>query len=95
MRTSAPSRRPAGKRNAAAVAVAAAAAAGSVVIDAYTDWYRGLNRPARHAPSGAYGLVWTPLYASIAFAAGHAPGRARGRLARCLCYPAGRRTPCA
>ncbi|MEU3907882.1 tryptophan-rich sensory protein [Streptomyces goshikiensis] len=60
------------------VAVAAAATAGSVAIDVHTDWYRSLNGLAWQPPSGAYGLVWTPLYASIALAAGQARGRTRG-----------------
>ncbi|GAA2774492.1 TspO/MBR family protein [Streptomyces lavendulae] len=64
---------------AASVAVAAAATAGSVAVDADSDWYVGLHKPAWQPPSWAFGLVWTPLYASIAFAAGHALGRARGR----------------
>ncbi|MFH7594434.1 TspO/MBR family protein [Streptomyces racemochromogenes] len=64
---------------AAAVAVAAAATAGSVAVDADGAWYRGLRKPAWQPPPWAFGAVWTPLYASIAFAAGHALGRSRGR----------------
>ncbi|MFE3578637.1 TspO/MBR family protein [Streptomyces vinaceus] len=64
---------------AAAVAVAATATAGSVAVDADSDWYRSLHKPAWQPPSWAFGLVWTPLYASIAFAAGHALGGTRGR----------------
>ncbi|MGW8780867.1 TspO/MBR family protein [Streptomyces sp. NPDC055796] len=64
---------------AAAVVVAAAATAGSVAVDADSAWYRSLRKPAWQPPSWAFGVVWTPLYASIAFAAGHALGRTRGR----------------
>ncbi|MFF4299209.1 TspO/MBR family protein [Streptomyces vinaceus] len=64
---------------AAAVAVAAAATAGSVAVDADSAWYRSLCKPAWQPPPWAFGAVWTPLYASIAFAAGHALGRTQGR----------------
>lgn len=63
----------------AAAAVAVAATAGSVAVDADSDWYRSLRKPGWQPPSWAFGLVWTPLYASIAFAAGHALGRTQGR----------------
>ncbi|MFE1381860.1 TspO/MBR family protein [Streptomyces sp. NPDC058740] len=63
----------------ASVVVAASAAAGSAAVDADSDWYRGLSKPGWQPPSWAFGVVWTPMYASIAFAAGHALGRTRGR----------------
>ncbi|MEU0786074.1 TspO/MBR family protein [Streptomyces sp. NPDC006173] len=63
----------------AGVAVAAAAVAGSVAVDPGSDWYRRLNKPTWQPPSWAFGAVWTPLYASLAFAGGHALNRAQGR----------------
>ena len=62
-----------------AVAVGAAAAAGALAVDPDSAWYRGLAKPRWQPPPPAFGAVWTPLYASIAWAAGRALGRARGR----------------
>ncbi|MEU8343888.1 TspO and MBR related proteins [Actinomadura meyerae] len=64
---------------ATAAATAAAAAIGSKAVNANTVWYRSLSKPAWQPPSWAFGLVWTPLYASIAWAGGHALLRAGGR----------------
>jgi translocator protein len=64
---------------ATAAAVTATAAAGSVAVDTGTGWYRTLEKPPWQPPSWAFGAVWTPLYASIAFAGGHALLRTRGR----------------
>jgi tryptophan-rich sensory protein len=61
---------------AAATAVAAAAATGAAAVDADSAWYRALRKPGWQPPSWAFGAVWTPLYATIAYAAGHALGRA-------------------
>lgn len=60
----------------AATAVAAAAAAGARAVDADSAWYRALRKPDWQPPPWAFGAVWTPLYATIAYAAGHALGRA-------------------
>jgi translocator protein len=65
-------------------AAAAAAAAGAVPVDPDSDWYRGLAKPSWQPPPQAFGLIWTPLYASIAWSAGHALGRTRGRQRRAL-----------
>ncbi|MFE0577321.1 TspO/MBR family protein [Streptomyces sp. NPDC058874] len=62
-----------------AAAVAATAAAGAKAVDADSSWYRALNKPSWQPPPAAFPVVWTPLYASIAFAGGRALGRARGR----------------
>ncbi|MFE9046504.1 TspO/MBR family protein [Streptomyces sp. NPDC007818] len=63
---------------AAAAAVAAAAVVGSRAVDADSAWYKTLDKPDWQPPSWAFGAVWTPLYASIAWAAGRGLGRARG-----------------
>ncbi|MCS0634595.1 tryptophan-rich sensory protein [Streptomyces sp. LP05-1] len=62
---------------AGAVAVAASAVAGARAVDPDSDWYRSLDKPPWQPPPPVFGLVWTPLYASIAWAAGHALLRAR------------------
>ncbi|MGW1249466.1 TspO/MBR family protein [Streptomyces sp. NPDC002535] len=62
-----------------AIAVAAAAAAGARAVEPNTEWYRSLRLPAWQPPPWAFGAVWTPLYASLAFAGGHASGRIQGR----------------
>ncbi|QEV09913.1 TspO/MBR family protein [Streptomyces prasinus] len=61
---------------AAAAAVAATATAGARAVDADSTWYRTLRKPSWQPPPWAFGAVWTPLYATIAYAAGHSLGRA-------------------
>ncbi|MFJ9735482.1 TspO/MBR family protein [Streptomyces sp. NPDC101171] len=61
---------------ATAAAVAVTAAVGATTADPDSTWYASLRKPSWQPPSWAFGLVWTPLYASIASAAGHALGRA-------------------
>ncbi|MGW1963561.1 TspO/MBR family protein [Streptomyces sp. NPDC001935] len=65
-------------------AVAAAAIAGSVAVDPDSAWYRRLEKPAFQPPPRAFAMVWTPLYASIAWAGGHALQQATGRHRRAL-----------
>lgn len=60
-------------------AAAATAAAGAAAVDPGSTWYRSLAKPPWQPPPRAFGLVWTPLYASIAWAGGHALQRAPGR----------------
>jgi benzodiazapine receptor len=60
-------------------AAAAAAAAGARAVDPGSAWYRGLRKPPWQPPPQAFGLVWTPLYASIAWAGGRALRQADGR----------------
>ncbi|MEU4238534.1 TspO/MBR family protein [Actinoplanes sp. NPDC026619] len=67
---------------ATAAAVTATAAAGSAVVNTGTRWYRTLDKPSWQPPSWAFGAVWTPLYASIAWAGGHAVLRTRGAARR-------------
>lgn len=60
--------------------VTLAAAAGSVAADPGSAWYRSLHKPRWQPPPAAYALVWTPLYAAIAYAGARALSRAsRGR----------------
>ncbi len=47
-------------------------------------WHRSLRTPPRQPPPWAFGTVRTPLYAAIAWAGGHAPGRTRGPARRAL-----------
>ncbi|WP_431964963.1 TspO/MBR family protein [Actinacidiphila sp. bgisy160] len=61
------------------MATAAAAAAGAAAVKPDSAWYTGLLKPRWHPPSWAFGAVWTPLYAGVAWAAGRAFDRARGR----------------
>ncbi|MET8756001.1 TspO/MBR family protein [Streptomyces sp. NPDC004667] len=63
---------------AAAAAVATTAVAGSLPVDPAGSWYRSLRKPVWQPPSWLFGVVWPPLYASLALAGGHAFGRARG-----------------
>ncbi|MEW2133764.1 TspO/MBR family protein [Streptomyces sp. NPDC005435] len=63
----------------AAVAVAATAVAGARAVDADSTWYRLLDKPAWQPPGWAFAVVWTPLYASVAWAGGRGLARARGR----------------
>ncbi|MFD7200629.1 tryptophan-rich sensory protein [Streptomyces sp. NPDC059893] len=58
---------------AGAVAVTAAAAAGSAAVDPDSSWYRRLSKPSRPPPAWAFGAVWAPRYASIAWAGGVMP----------------------
>jgi len=69
---------------ATAAAVTAAAAIGSEAVNAGSAWYRSLAKPPWQPPSWTFGVVWTPLYASIAWAGGRALLRARGRGRRAL-----------
>ncbi|MER6630925.1 TspO/MBR family protein [Streptomyces sp. NPDC000987] len=62
---------------ATASAVAATAVLGGLAVDADSPWYRRLDKPRWQPPSRAFGLVWTPLYVSVAAASGRALLRAR------------------
>ncbi|GGQ11114.1 tryptophan-rich sensory protein [Actinomadura coerulea] len=69
---------------ATAAAVTAAAAAGAKAVDPDSRWYRALDKPPWQPPSWAFGVVWTPLYATVAWAGGRALLRSRGRRRRAL-----------
>jgi translocator protein len=60
-------------------AVAATAAIGGVAADPGSAWYRSLRKPRWQPPPPAYALVWTPLYATIAYAGARALTRAQSR----------------
>ncbi|MFJ6792046.1 TspO/MBR family protein [Streptomyces angustmyceticus] len=69
-------------------AVTATAVVGARAVDADSTWYLGLDKPSWQPPAWAFGAVWTPLYASVAWAGGRAllharPGERR-RLAASL-----------
>lgn len=72
-----------------AAAVAAAAVLGARAVDAESRWYRGLRKPSWQPPPRAFGVVWTPLYASIAWAGGRALTQARGPAQRGLAVSLG------
>ncbi|MEU5882704.1 TspO/MBR family protein [Spirillospora sp. NPDC047279] len=57
-------------------AVTTAAGAGVLATDPDSDWYRELSKPPWQPPSAAFGLVWTPLYATIAYASARALDKA-------------------
>jgi translocator protein len=67
---------------AAATVVAATAAASSTAVNTGTAWYRTLRKPPWQPPSWTFGAVWTPLYATIAWSAGHAVLHTRGAARR-------------
>ncbi|MFA1542619.1 TspO/MBR family protein [Actinomadura monticuli] len=69
---------------ATSAAVTATAAIGSKAVNAGSSWYRSLAKPPWQPPSGTFGVVWPPLYASIAWAGGRALPRARGRRQQAL-----------
>lgn len=46
---------------------AAAAVVGSEGVKTDTLWYRTIDKPRWQPPSAAFPVVWTPLYAAIAY----------------------------
>lgn len=58
---------------------AATAALGSVGTDPGSAWYQSLEKPSWQPPPGAFPLVWTPLYAAIAYGTGRAIEQAEPR----------------
>ncbi|MGW6207054.1 TspO/MBR family protein [Streptomyces sp. NPDC055089] len=57
---------------ATAAGVTVAAALGGWAVAPDTRWYRSLSKPPWQPPAPAFGVVWTPLYASVAWAGGRA-----------------------
>lgn len=55
-----------------ALAVTATAVVGGLSTDARSGWYARLRKPSWQPPPQAFGLVWTPLYATIAYASARA-----------------------
>ncbi|XUM02139.1 TspO/MBR family protein [Streptomyces venezuelae ATCC 10712] len=68
----------------AAAGVAATAVAGGMAVDPRSSWYRSLRKPSWQPPPWAFGAVWTPLYATLAYASGHALGITEGTRRRRL-----------
>jgi len=60
-------------------AVGATAIAGALAADPGNAWYLDLAKPSWQPPRRAFGVIWPPLYASIAWADGHALRRSSGR----------------
>ncbi|WP_327111285.1 tryptophan-rich sensory protein [Streptomyces sp. NBC_01341] len=72
-----------------AAAVTVAAVAGSWAVAPDTHWYRSLSKPSWQPPAWAFGAVWTPLYASIAWAGGRALLAARAEERKTLAMSLG------
>jgi benzodiazapine receptor len=58
-----------------AVGTAAAAVAGSLATDPGSAWFRRLDKPSWYPPPATFGIVWTGLYATTAWAAGEVLSR--------------------
>jgi tryptophan-rich sensory protein len=56
---------------------AAAAGVGSLGTDPASDWYESIEKPPWQPPPVAFPLVWTPLYAAIAYGTGRLVEQAR------------------
>jgi translocator protein len=72
-------------RLAAAAGTLATAVAGGLATDPGSRWFRTLDKPAWYPPPATFGIVWTGLYAGMAWAAGKVldrSGAARGPFAR-------------
>jgi tryptophan-rich sensory protein len=72
-------------RVAAAAATTLTAVAGSLATDPGSAWFRRLRKPPWYPPPATFGIVWTGLYAAMAWAGGEVlarAGAARAGLAR-------------
>lgn len=69
---------------ATSTAVLATVVVGGRAVEADSAWYRSLEKPAWQPPSWVFGAVWTPLYASIAWAGGRALLKTQGKQRRAL-----------
>ena len=56
-----------------------AATVGGLVTEPDSRWFRALHKPAWYPPPQSFGIVWTGLYAGIAWASGEALARGAGR----------------
>ena len=54
----------------AAAGPSAAALIGGLATDPGSRWFLGLEKPSWYPPPQAFGVVWTGLYAGLAWAAG-------------------------
>jgi tryptophan-rich sensory protein len=59
----------------AALGPAAAAVIGGLATDADSEWFRRLDKPPWYPPPQTFGIVWTGLYAGLAWAAGEVLAR--------------------
>ena len=66
-------------RLAAAAGPLAAAGLGGLATDPDSDWFRSLDKPDWYPPPQAFGIVWTGLYAGMAWATGEVLSRGGGR----------------
>jgi tryptophan-rich sensory protein len=57
-------------RLAVAAGTTATAVAGGLATDPRSDWFTRLDKPAWYPPPATFGIVWTALYAGIAWAGG-------------------------
>jgi tryptophan-rich sensory protein len=62
-------------RAAAVAATALTAAAGGLATDPGSAWFLGLRKPAWYPPPATFGIVWTTLYAAMAWAGGEVLAR--------------------
>jgi len=56
-----------------------AAVVGGLATDPDSRWFRDLRKPAWYPPPQTFGVVWTGLYAGMAWASGEALARGAGR----------------
>jgi translocator protein len=63
-------------RLAAAAGPLAAAVLGGLATDPASRWFRRLDKPSWYPPPQTFGIVWTGLYAGMAWAAGEVLTRA-------------------
>jgi translocator protein len=66
------------KRLTAASGPLLAALLGGLATDPGSRWFRDLEKPAWYPPPQAFGIVWTGLYAGIAWAGGEVLARGGG-----------------
>ena len=62
----------------AAAGPLAAAVLGGLATDPDSPWFRSLAKPSWYPPPQAFGIVWTTLYAGIAWASGEALAKGAG-----------------
>jgi tryptophan-rich sensory protein len=62
----------------AAAGPLAAALVGGLATDPDSRWFQNLEKPAWYPPPQAFGIVWTGLYAGIAWASGEALAKGSG-----------------
>ena len=67
------------QRLASAAGPVVAAVAGGLATDPGSQWFRDLEKPPWYPPPQTFGIVWTGLYASLAWASGEVLARGGGR----------------